>query len=210
MIDPPGLEIEKALWLENRTAIGGVDEAGRGALAGPIVAAVVILPPSPHLRLDLSGVYDSKLMKPADRTLWAGRIKELAIAWAIGSVTSHEIDQIGIQPANQLAMSRAILAAAIPADLYLFDFIHWKNCPYPGQRYKKGERVSLSIAAASVLAKTTRDEMMIAFDAEYPAYGFARHKGYGTLAHRAAIGSWGFSPIHRLSFTLKEHYRSTV
>jgi ribonuclease HII len=203
MIDPPGLDVERSHWFEKRTVIGGVDEAGRGALAGPIVAGLVVLPPLNSLPDLLSGVYDSKKMKPNDRAFWAEKIKDVAAFWAIGVVSSQEIDQIGLQPANQLAMTRAIEAAERKADFYLFDFIHWKKCPYPGQRYKKGESVSLSIAAASVLAKTARDEMMIQFDAEYPHYCFRKHKGYGTLIHRNAIHQWGYCPIHRATFTLK-------
>jgi ribonuclease HII len=203
----PGLGIEKNLWQGGIKLIGGVDEAGRGAWAGPIVASAVILPDDDQLALTLSGVRDSKEMTPRQRDYWANRIKAVALAWWVGSASAEEIDQIGILPCNRLAMARAIAGLALTPDYYLFDFIHWKDCPYTGMRLVKGERQSLSIAAASVLAKTTRDKLMVLLDERYPGYGFARHKGYGTSFHREAIQRLGLCEVHRKSFNISQQSR---
>jgi ribonuclease HII len=202
MIKTPGLQLEQALWQAGIQYIGGIDEAGRGAWAGPIMAGAVVLPNAARIQLTLAGVRDSKLMTPRQRERWAQEIQAAALAWAVGMVSAAEIDQIGILPANRLAMRRAIEGLAIPPQHYLFDFIHWKDCPYPGERLVKGEMHSLSIAAASVLAKTARDAWMRQIDAQFPGYGFAQHKGYGTAAHRAAIHQLGLCPIHRKSFAI--------
>jgi ribonuclease HII len=202
MTDTPGLHLEQALWQKGIKFIGGIDEAGRGALAGPVMAGAVILPNDPQIRLTLAGVRDSKQMTPRQRESWALEIKSVALAWSVGTVSAAEIDEIGILPANRLAMARAIQGLSLAPEYHLFDFIHWKDCPYLGQRLVKGETQSLSIAAASVLAKTTRDALMRKLDQEFPGYEFARHKGYGTAIHRGAIARLGLSPIHRKSFKL--------
>ena len=202
MIEPPGLHLEQALWQAGLLLVSGIDEAGRGAWAGPLTAAAVILPADPHIQDRLSGVRDSKKMSPAQRERWALEIKAIALAWSVGETSAAEIDEIGILPANRLAMVRAIQGLTSTPDYYLFDFIHWKTCPYPGQRLVKGETQSLSIAAASVIAKTTRDACLRALDEQYPGYALARHKGYGTSLHRAAIRSLGLTPIHRKSFNI--------
>jgi ribonuclease HII len=198
----PGLHLEQQLWQSGIKSIGGIDEAGRGAWAGPIMAGAVVLPNTLRIQLTLAGVRDSKLMTPRQRERWVLEIKAIALAWAVGTVSSAEIDAIGILPANRLAMSRAIAGLFMPPEHYLFDFIHWKDCPYPGERLVKGETQSLSIAAASVLAKTARDALMCQFDAQFPGYGFAQHKGYGTVMHRNAIRRLGLCSIHRKSFAI--------
>ncbi len=203
MAEHPGLHLEQALWENGLLKVCGVDEAGRGAWAGPLTAGAVVLPDDAHLQHRLAGVRDSKQMTPRQRERWAVEIKTLAVAWAVGEASAAEIDDIGILPANRLAMVRAIQGLSVTPDYYLFDFIHWKTCPYPGPRLVKGETQSLSIAAASVLAKTSRDAVMRALDEEYPGYAFGQHKGYGTSLHRAAIQKLGLAPIHRQSFKIQ-------
>jgi len=202
MTDTPGLQLEQALWQKGIKFIGGIDEAGRGAWAGPVMAGAVIFPNDPRLRLTLAGVRDSKQMTPRQRERWVLEIKSAALAWSVGVASAAEIDEIGILPANRLAMTRAIQGLSLTPEYHLFDFIHWKDCPYLGQRLVKGETQSLSIAAASVLAKTTRDALMRELDGQFPGYEFWRHKGYGTKIHQTAIAKLGLSPIHRKSFKI--------
>jgi ribonuclease HII len=166
------------------------------------MAGAVILPNDPRIRLTLAGVRDSKQMTPHQRERWVLEIKSVSLAWSVGMTSAAEIDEIGILPANRLAMMRAIQGLSVAPEYYLFDFIHWKDCPYPGQRLVKGETQSLSIAAASVLVKTTRDALMRELDGQFPGYEFGRHKGYGTAIHQAAIAKLGLSPIHRKSFKI--------
>jgi ribonuclease HII len=200
----PGLHLEQALWQHGIQHIGGIDEAGRGAWAGPVMAGAVILPATPEIAGLLTGVRDSKQMTPLQRTRWAAEIKSVVLAWAVGAASAAEIDALGILPANRLAMTRAIQGLSLSPEHYLFDFIHWKDCPYPGERLVRGESQSLSIAAASVLAKTARDEWMRQLEEEFPGYGFARHKGYGTTIHQEAIRRLGLCAIHRQSFALRK------
>lgn len=203
MIEPPGLDLEFVHWSENRPLVAGVDEAGRGAIAGPIVAACVILPPFSDLRSLLPGVRDSKTMTATERFNWARQITEVAIDHGVGIVSAEEIDTIGIQPANKKAMAIAMANCQIHADAYLLDYIHWKPLPPGCQRYKKGETVSISIAAASVLAKTTRDQIMLEMHPHYPQYKLGQNMGYGTQFHRDAIAQHGYCPLHRRTFNLK-------
>jgi len=196
------LDMERSLWQQGLTIIAGIDEAGRGAWAGPVMAAAVVLPVDPGIGLALAGVRDSKQMTPRQRERWAAEIKAVAVAWAVGAASAGEIDEGGILPATRLAMTRAIQGLGIMPEHFLFDFIHWKECPYPGEKLVRGESRSLSIAAASVLAKTTRDALMRELDGEYSAYGFARHKGYGTAVHQAAIKTQGLCAVHRRSFRI--------
>ncbi len=202
MIEAPGLHLERELWASGVKFIGGVDEAGRGALAGPVMAGVVILPNTSSLGLTLSGVRDSKQMTPRQRGVWALKIKEIALTWAVGAASADEIDSIGILPATRLAVTRAIQRLALMPEFLLMDYLHWPGLPNPHRMMPKGERQSLSIACASVLAKTERDSAMERLDEQYPGYGLARHKGYGTALHRAAILEKGYSPIHRRTFVL--------
>lgn len=194
------IHLEQALWQQGIQYIGGIDEAGRGAWAGPVAAAAVVLPNDPELTLTLKGVRDSKQMTAPQRTRWAETIQSVALAWCVGMASAEEIDALGILPATRLAMTRAIDGLTLRPQHHLFDFIHWKDCPYPGEKLVKGENQSLSIAAASVLAKTARDALMRELDTIHPAYGFARHKGYGTALHREAIEIHGWSELHRKSF----------
>lgn len=203
MTERPGLYLERELWDSGVKLIGGVDEAGRGALAGPVMAGVVILPNDSHLGLILSGVRDSKQMTPRQRGVWALKIKKTAMAWAVGAASSDEIDAIGILPATRLAVTRAIQSLALMPDFLLMDYLPWPGLQSPHRMMPRGERQSLSIACASVLAKTERDSAMEWLDGQYPGYGLARHKGYGTEFHRAAILNNGYSPIHRRTFMLR-------
>ncbi len=196
----PDLSFELELWAGGLRQVAGLDEAGRGAWAGPVSAAVVILPAMPAVLELLFGVRDSKQMLPAARWHWAAEIRATAAAWGVGLASHLEIDQMGIVPATRLAMQRALRNCACRPDHLLVDALSLPEIATPQTALIKGDARTLSIAAASVLAKTARDELMINLDPVYPGYGFARHKGYGTAAHRAAIDQLGACPIHRLSF----------
>lgn len=205
----PGLHLEQAGWLKGIHFMGGMDEAGRGAWAGPVMAALVILPNDPQITHTLAGVRDSKQMTPLSRSRWAVEIKSAAVAWSTGMASSAEIDEIGILPATRLAMSRAIQASALMPEHLLIDYIHWPGLKNPHTILPKGESHSLSIAAASVLAKTTRDDLMVLLDSQYPGYGLARHKGYGTAYHTAALKMFGTCDIHRKSFSIPSKLQNT-
>jgi ribonuclease HII len=204
MTSPPDLFYEKNLWLACQH-IAGLDEAGRGALAGPVCVGAVILPPaSPRLLTTLGGVRDSKQLTPCKRDQLAPRIKESALAWGVGFSSAIEIDELGIVSATRLAASRALEAMPIFPDFLLTDFrLELPELDVSQAALVKGDQRSLSIAAASILAKTARDALMIGLDVQYPQYGFARHKGYGSLLHRRAIVTLGFSPVHRKTFHIK-------
>ena len=199
----PNLDQETALWDGGYHHLAGLDEAGRGALAGPVAAAAVILPPHVEIIRILSGVRDSKLMTPLQRQNWALQIKQAAISWSIGIASHAEIDTLGIVPATNLAMLRALENLAIPPQYLLIDYLVLSGTRLPQKAIIKGDRLSLSIAAASVLAKTFRDELMLTLDKEYPPYRFAKHKGYGTKEHRRILAGIGPSEIHRKTFHLK-------
>jgi ribonuclease HII len=196
----PNLKYERALWTAGAGLVAGVDEAGRGALAGPVYAAAAILPEDTGVAKSLSGVRDSKQMTPAQREYWAEKIRQLAAAWAIGFATPEEIDVLGIIPATHLAAGRALENMAVNPEHVLFDALAlpWLNIEQTS--LIKGDQRSLSIACASVLAKVERDRTMRMLAEKYPDYGFAAHKGYGTAAHRRALEDWGPCQIHRLSF----------
>ena len=196
----PDLSFERALWDAGCTRPAGLDEAGRGAWAGPVYAGAVILPPEPELVRCLHGVRDSKQMTPRQREHWAVEIIAAAAAWGIGSASAAEIDALGILPATRLAMQRALDACALPPQHLLIDAVRLKAVDLPQTPLIKGDRRSLSIAAASVLAKTARDAWMVALDQELPAYGFAAHKGYGTRRHQQALAQSGACPEHRMSY----------
>lgn len=200
-----GFEIE--LWSNGVKYVAGVDEAGRGALAGPVAAAALIFPPDPALSRSLEGVRDSKQMTPAGRETWAERLRDLALDRGIGFSSHREIDELGIVPATCLAVYRALESLHTTPQHLLVDYLDLPGCRVPQTPLVKGDCRSLSIAAASILAKTARDALLRQLDLEYPGYGFASHKGYGTLAHRAAIQKLGPCPIHRMSFKgLSEKY----
>ena len=193
--------IEDECRAEGYTVICGVDEAGRGPLAGPVCAAAVILPD----HLELPGLNDSKKLSDKKRRELFPLIKEQAIAYGIGLADEKEIDEINILQATFLAMERAIAQLEGKADLALIDGNRAKDFGLPVKTVVKGDSLSASIAAASILAKVTRDDMMEAYANEYPGYGFEIHKGYGTKAHYAALTEKGPSPIHRMTF-LKKFY----
>jgi len=176
--------------------IAGVDEAGRGPLAGPVVAAAVILDPKRRVR----GLRDSKVMTPEQREEVAINIRARAIAWAVAASDVGEIDAMNILRATLLAMRRAVEALAIQPIEALVDGDHCPQLICPVYAIIKGDRDVPAISAASIIAKTTRDAMLVALDREYPMYGFARHKGYGTPEHLAALDLHGPCPHHRRSF----------
>jgi ribonuclease HII len=200
----PDLKIEKRLWKKGYIHLGGIDEAGRGALAGPVTAAVVILPKIPKLKKILSGVRDSKEMAVKQRNHFEPIIKKIALAWGIGFASPAEIDELGILPATKLAAKRAVESLSQIPDFLITDYLSLPDIDIPQEKFVKGDMRSLTIAAASVLAKTARDAEMRELDKKYPDYGFAQHKGYGTKKHRAAIQKLGKSLAHRQSFNLKE------
>lgn len=197
----PDLQFETALWAQNLRRLAGIDEAGRGALAGPVAAAAVILPVEPDLMAELHGVRDSKQMSPQAREEWAGCIQRVALAWAVGFASNLEIDALGIVPATRLAVGRALAGLSVRPEHLLVDYLALPDIPLPQTSLIKGDARSLSIASASVLAKTARDHLLQRLDNDYPEYGFAAHKGYGTLAHRRRLAQFGPCPIHRRSFS---------
>jgi ribonuclease HII len=205
MIASPDLNFEKKLWHSRISCVAGLDEAGRGALAGPVAVGAVVLPPRPRLARTLSGVRDSKQMTPLQRALWAGRIRSAALAWQVGFASAQEIDNLGIVPATRLAALRALADLGLRPEYLLTDFrLDLPELDTPQTALVKGDQRCLSIAAASVLAKTARDALLCALESEYPGYELERHKGYGTAVHRAAIGRLGYSPVHRRTFALKD------
>lgn len=201
MLPPaPDFEWEIRLWQRGKRLVAGLDEAGRGAMAGPVSAGALIFPADPGLQAALEGLDDSKKLSPAARGAWAHSLKEIALAWGVGMATSEEIDALGIAPATRLAMVRALQAMRLEPEHLLIDFVRLTEAGISQDALIKGDERSLSIAAASVLAKTARDAWMEAYEHEHPGYGFAQHKGYGTAAHRAAMRRLGLSAIHRRSF----------
>jgi len=194
-------EIEDSFYSEDLKIICGVDEAGRGPLAGPVCAAAVILPK----HLELPGLTDSKKLTDKKRRELFPLIQEQAVAYGIGFATEQEIDEINILQATFLAMQRALDQLAVKPDLALIDGNREKDFGLPVKTVVKGDSLSANIAAASILAKVTRDNLMEEMAKEYPQYGFEIHKGYGTKAHYAALREFGACPIHRATF-LKKFY----
>ena len=192
-------EIEDENYAEGFQVICGVDEAGRGPLAGPVCAAAVILPP--HTRIP--GLNDSKKLTDKKRRELFPVICEQALAYGIGMATEQEIDEINILQATFLAMQRAMDELQVRPDLALIDGNLQKDFGLPVKTVVKGDSLSANIAAASVLAKVTRDDLMIRQAEQFPEYGFEIHKGYGTKAHYAALEQYGPSPIHRMTFLRK-------
>ncbi len=192
-------EIEKEYFDSGISVICGVDEAGRGPLAGPVCAAAVILPPY----LELPGLTDSKKLTDKRRRELFPQIKEQAIAYGIGLASEKEIDEINILQATFLAMQRALDQLNVRPDLALIDGNREKDFGIPVKTVVKGDSLSANIAAASILAKVTRDDLMLELANEYPEYGFEVHKGYGTKAHYEALTKCGPSPIHRMTFLKK-------
>lgn len=194
-------EIENGFYAQGITTICGVDEAGRGPLAGPVCAAAVILPPN----LVIPGLNDSKKLTDKKRRELAPLIREQALAYGIAFATHEEIDSINILQATFLTMERAIAQLQIRPDLLLIDGNREKDFGIPVQTVVHGDSRSANIAAASVLAKVTRDDYMLEMAKQYPEYGFEIHKGYGTKMHYDALRTYGVCPIHRQTF-LKKFY----
>lgn len=196
------LLFEKLGYRQGFRTIAGIDEAGRGPLAGPVVAAAVVLPPD----LTIAGVDDSKKLTAGERDRLYDTIMAAALAVGVGSCDSRTIDRINILQATLRAMESAVGALPVAPDYLLIDGISKTALPLPQKTLKKGDSHSLSIAAASIVAKVTRDRLMVEYDRQYPGYGFAGHKGYGSASHMEAIAQLGPSPIHRLTFRgVREH-----
>jgi ribonuclease HII len=189
------LRYEKKAWQSGATRVAGVDEVGRGSLFGCVVAAAVILDPAYRIR----GLRDSKLLLRERREILAERIRDHAIAWAVAAVDSARIDQINIYHASRAAMREAVIKLAPGADHLLVDAMK-VDLEVPQNAIIHGDALSASIAAASILAKVERDRMMCEWDAVFPAYGLASHKGYSTPKHLAALRELGPTPLHRQSF----------
>lgn len=194
-------KIEEDLFLQGYAAVCGVDEAGRGPLAGPVCAAAVILPKN----LEIPGLDDSKKLSDKRRRELFPIIQQQAIAYGVGFASHEEIDEINILQATFLAMKRALAAMETKADFALIDGNRETDFGLPVKTVVKGDSLSANIAAASVLAKVSRDDLMETMAKEYPQYGFEIHKGYGTKAHYEALRTYGPCPIHRMSF-LKKFY----
>lgn len=192
----PSFDIEEALIAEGYSVICGVDEAGRGPLSGPVVAAACILPTGAIIE----GLDDSKKLSPKKREALFDVITKTAISYSIASASVEEIDQMNILNATLLAMRRAIEGLSVKPDFALIDGNINRDFPLPAKAVIKGDSLSTSIAAASILAKVTRDRLCIEDDKAYPQYEFAKHKGYGTARHMALIREHGPSPLHRKSF----------
>lgn len=189
---------ERACQRNGYRQIAGIDEAGRGALAGPVIAAAVILP----IHCSIEGLTDSKQLTPKQRDRLSDEIYRVAVSVGIGSVDNHLVDKLNVLEATLLAMRQAIENLTPHPDYLLVDGINFPVTDIPGEAIKKGDSRSYSIAAASIIAKTTRDRQMIALDRTYPDYGFSQHKGYPTSQHRQAIAQLGASDIHRHTFKL--------
>ncbi|HSP18182.1 MAG TPA: ribonuclease HII [Myxococcaceae bacterium] len=190
------LRHEVELWEAGHLHVAGVDEAGMAPLAGPVVAAAVILPRNYRLR----GIDDSKVLDAETRERMAHALKRDAVAWSVGVAQVEEIDRINIYHAGLLAMRRALLGLTSLPTFVLVDARRIPECPVPQRGIIHGDALSLTIAAASVIAKTTRDAHMAELDAQYPGYGFAAHKGYPTPQHETALRTLGACPVHRRSF----------
>ena len=190
------LKYEKSAYSKGCQYVAGIDEAGRGPLAGPVMAAAVILP----VGLSINGVDDSKKLTPGKREKLFDIIMSQALSVGVGIITATDIDRINILQATRKAMLAAVHQLYPVPDYLLIDGISTIDSVTTQKTIKKGDSLSLSIAAASIIAKVTRDRLMIELDTKYPGYGFAGHKGYGSAAHMDAIRRLGPSPIHRLTF----------
>ena len=189
---------ENTLRAEGYQLIAGVDEVGRGPLAGPVMAGAVILPSDTELVIP--GVDDSKKLTPLRRAALFEEIKEKAIAWAVGTVDVETIDRVNILQATKQALKLAVEALQPQAEVLLIDAVHLDAVLLPQRSIIKGDGASVSIAAASIVAKETRDQWMREMDEIYPQYGFASNKGYGSAQHIAALRQYGPCPLHRRTF----------
>lgn len=199
---PDMLHFERLARVSGYFAIAGIDEAGRGPLAGPVVAAAVILPEG----VELPGVTDSKQLSPDRREELLLMIRERAVSIGVGEAGADVIDRHNILQATLMAMAGAVAELSTPPDYLLIDGITPLPIRTPQRTIKKGDSLSLSIAAASIVAKVTRDRLLDRYEEIYPGYGFSRHKGYGSAAHLRAIATLGPTPVHRMTFRgVKEH-----
>jgi len=197
----PDLQYEDRLRLGGARYVAGLDEVGRGAWAGPVVAAAVILPLERRdLAQQLDGVRDSKVMTPAQRELWAERIRLVSVAFGLGSASAQEVDTAGLIEATRRAMRRALEQIPLSPDHLLIDHIALPGIPLPQTALTRGDSIVLSIAASSIVAKVARDRLMACMSQAYPGYGFGNHMGYGTFEHRRALQRLGACPIHRQSY----------
>jgi ribonuclease HII len=196
----PTLQFEQRFWNQGHLHVAGVDEAGRGCWAGPVTAGAVILPDGQGTLTSLEGVRDSKVLTPKQRETLFGEIKRTALCWAVGWSSNVEIDAFGIVPATRLAMSRAINSLQQMPEALLIDAVKLPTLDLPQQSMNFGDKLSLSIAAASICAKVARDQWMLIAESRFPGYGFAQHKGYGTKHHQQALAVKGPCELHRFSF----------
>jgi ribonuclease HII len=196
----PTLVEEQALWQAGYHRVAGLDEAGRGAWAGPVVAAAVVLPADPAIAGRLAGVADSKQLPAGERQRLFDLIVQEAEAWAVGATSAAGIDAHGIAAATRNAMHAAIAGLPQPPDFLLIDYVRLAQLATPQRSLPKGDSKVLSIAAASIVAKVTRDRLMVELDQRYPGYGLERHKGYGTAWHQAALRRLGPCAEHRMTF----------
>ena len=195
----PSWKWDNALLARGHSFLAGVDEVGRGPLAGPVMAGAVVLPIGLNAPW-IAEVNDSKQLSPRVRRALSDRIWEEALAVGIGSASTVEIDQVGIVPATRLAMGRAIRSLKVSPDCLLIDALRLPEVGLPQESLIRGDSISISIAAASIVAKVARDRLMVKMDSRYPGFGFQRNKGYGTPEHLKALGRLGPCPIHRLTF----------
>ena len=193
---------ERHAYQQGATAVAGLDEAGRGCLAGPVVAAAVILPRD-WLHAEIN---ESKQLTAHQRDTLFAVIHEHALGIGVGIASVEVVDRLNILQATYVAMKEAVSNLSSPPDFLLLDAVQLSNMPMPQHSIIKGDTLSLSIAAASIIAKVTRDRLMVEYDQQYPAYGFAAHKGYGTQQHRSAIKQYGPCPIHRRTFRGVKEY----
>ncbi len=194
----PSLRHERALQRCGHAHVAGIDEAGRGAWAGPVVAAAAIL--NPAQVQNLRRVNDSKQLTPRQRESLFPIVQAACLAWGIGRADAAEIDALGIVPATRLAMRRAVAGLSLSPDALIIDALRLPDVRLPQRAFNFADSISLSVAAASILAKVTRDRLMVELAAAFPGYGFERHKGYGTQAHQAALRAQGACAAHRKTF----------
>lgn len=203
----PHLQKEMALLKQGYHFVAGIDEAGRGAWAGPVVAAAVILPvEQADLVGQLTGLNDSKKLTAAHREHLFALISQTALTTAIGLTSAKMVDEMNVLAATRQAMREAVGKLSIQPDYLLVDYVALPQLNQPQQAFAKADTISLTVAAASIIAKVSRDRLMVQFSQQYPGYGFERHKGYGTALHREALAEYGPSPVHRLSFKPLQKY----
>ncbi|MCX8071752.1 MAG: ribonuclease HII [Candidatus Binatia bacterium] len=190
------LQVERSLWAQGVQLVGGCDEVGVGPLAGPVVAAVVVIPPE----IELEGVNDSKLLTPLQRERLADSLERLALAVGIGIVEAEEVDRMNVLRASLEAMRRAVRATRVKPEHLLVDARTVPDIDIPQTAIVDGDAISYAVAAASIVAKVKRDAIMRQWHETYPQYGFARNMGYGTPEHLRALAQYGPCPLHRRSF----------